>query len=1179
MRLSTTTQTLLISLLSGFALVGVAHGQENAVALDGGGNAPEMLLLIDSSREMSQRIVGFGQPSCDAGPVRDDMTPQRAFNLYSKTRMMVVQEALAGRSALGDHWCVLDNREGHHYNDGQLSFVHARAMCCELSVANDCKDWAPCNNDHGKARGFDDATRNLQAFTDDGFIQQNIETVRFGVMSFDVSAQKEGPQDTASFGGEVLNVPQSVADATSFPGGGVTQPNMGIRTFDAINGRSVDGERGVPGGINIVVSEQPASIAAHNRYVMDELRRIVPMGRAPVAAALTDLEAHISRRNEEGGNCRRRIAVLILGSVPTDYYGGQPCNDNNDCAGGSCELGQGGLRACKYPEGWPYQTSEAAAAALDASGVTVYVIGVGPKDSNPLLQAKVASIAAASGGEDENDGWFWAENADELKRALNVIKAKNSTSRQGRTPPLMVTPTKADLKAMGDGNNNTKVWQVSAYAQLATDTDNAWFGVVNREDFVCGGNDALVSQGVTGFHEGLNQDDLRRRAFTPSDDGGVEVVMGGINALFDEDGVPDDSKRRRIGVDYMGMDDALFDLDGDADENADEAGVDVNERHRVDYAGQTLAGFFGPAGLPDGRRAQGRGTRRLGAVIAGKMTAISSPNASFTSPAYKAFKDEYKDRPTVIAVPANDGAVHVFRAHDGAELANLVPREVWPKLDQMENTLTVDGDLVSGDLPVCRNMNAQGGLDCPNAGSAQVNFRTFLVGTLGRAGKGIYGVDATNLGMLEENAIISDQLLFPANIGSFPPWSVSTREVESLGNTVSEPALTQVRIGNQAKAAVIVGCGEDPERRPGRGADRPGRCVLVIDAFTGEVIREFSTARSQGITGELDGGMVGAPAVWPPQTGAVAKLVYIGDSEGRLWRLNLMSDQPNQWTLSSIWPVAGDDAQGYEGGGAITSKPVIVNRTDGQPTIIFTTEKRVLDADGAAMEESDGGFAASISDVRDRESGEFAVSANWVLPLSEGEGAVGDPVAMGDAVLFTTLAEVDDNACGSAQGKLYGVKAVGAHVDADGEPEARALGDGRSSRVMAGLPLGDDESALAVVLPPGRVAYGLITARMPSCGGGAEVEQVVLNLADESNGASGDQMSTEQMQVETLEDGRGVTRKALDGAMFAESSGTNLSVCMNCDADGVVKESATTSRPAQGSFPTSVTHWGSSFAD
>ena len=73
-----------------------------------------------------------------------------------------------------------------------------------------------------------------------------------------------------------------------------------------------------------------------------------------------------------------------------------------------------------------------------------------------------------------------------------------------------------------------------------------------------------------------------------------------------------------------------------------------------------------------------------------------------------------------------------------------------------------------------------------------------------------------------------------------------------FGRSVSRPALTYVRLGNQVIAAAIVGCGGHSPTKASNGEAMPalsaGRCVQIRKISDGSLIRSFYTGN--GLAGD-----------------------------------------------------------------------------------------------------------------------------------------------------------------------------------------------------------------------------------------------------------------------------------------------------------------------------------------
>ena len=87
----------------------------------------------------------------------------------------------------------------------------------------------------------------------------------------------------------------------------------------------------------------------------------------------------------------------------------------------------------------------------------------------------------------------------------------------------------------------------------------------------------------------------------------------------------------------------------------------------------------------------------------------------------------------------------------------------------------------------------------------------------------------------------------------------------------------------------------------------PGRGVTIVRLDTGEIIRHFGRqqdvpaavwAQSSIITpAPFDSPMSGTPVVYPQITGAVAQKIFIGDSDGAVWRIDVSNTDPSKWNV------------------------------------------------------------------------------------------------------------------------------------------------------------------------------------------------------------------------------------------------------------------------------------------
>lgn len=219
---------------------------------------------------------------------------------------------------------------------------------------------------------------------------------------------------------------------------------------------------------------------------------------------------------------------------------------------------------------------------------------------------------------------------------------------------------------------------------------------------------------------------------------------------------------------------------------------------------------------------------------------------SHSSPLY------VKDSETVF-VGANDGMLHAFDAMNGNERFAYIPSGVFSNLKYItqpafnqSHKFYVDGDMVAST-------------------KAQTGGKNYLVATLGRGGKGLFGLDVT------------DPDNFNGGSSGNWGWEYFPSEVEdpNLGHMLGRPVIA----GNR----VIVGNGYNSVN---------GTAVLyVFDIATGAVIHKIDT----GVGG--DNGLA-----TPGLESSSSHIAYAGDLKGNVWKFDI-----NAGTFSRLFTAIDED--------------------------------------------------------------------------------------------------------------------------------------------------------------------------------------------------------------------------------------------------------------------------------
>lgn len=265
----------------------------------------------------------------------------------------------------------------------------------------------------------------------------------------------------------------------------------------------------------------------------------------------------------------------------------------------------------------------------------------------------------------------------------------------------------------------------------------------------------------------------------------------------------------------------------------------------------------------------------------------------------------------------NDGMLHAFDADTGDERFAYVPNLVMDNFynnDSPEDSFYEPG--YEHRFFVDLTPYAQYFVDLEGDGSD--NAYTYLVGGLGKGGKGYYCLDITQADSKTHNSDINaiEEMIK----WEYPKPTASTDEIDSLGYTFSTPFVVRTNIESSEstskkkkyKWAVIFG--------NGYGSDNGSSELYILD-LNGDLIKKINTG-STGCNG------LSTPSIIDVDNDLRADYVYAGDLKGNLWKFDLTSSDPNEWAVAHM--DAGNSPQPFFSipGKPITSKPDVMRHCE-----------------------------------------------------------------------------------------------------------------------------------------------------------------------------------------------------------------------------------------------------------
>ena len=249
----------------------------------------------------------------------------------------------------------------------------------------------------------------------------------------------------------------------------------------------------------------------------------------------------------------------------------------------------------------------------------------------------------------------------------------------------------------------------------------------------------------------------------------------------------------------------------------------------------------------------------------------------------------------ILYAGSNDGLLHAFNANTGVELFAYAPNLVFDHLKELADTHYAHRFFV--DLtPTVSDLKFG------------ASTKTYLVGGLGKGGRGYFALDVTDL--TQTNVPSSETSLAQKVMWEYPRAGTSSSEIADLGYSFSRANIVRSNAAAAAAAAgiVIFGNGYDSSN---------GHAVLyILRADTGELLKQIDTG-----VGSCNGL---SPAITVDVNyDNKVDYVYAGDLKGNLWKFDLTSTDYNQWGVA------------YSSAG--TPKPLF--KTPGQP---ITTKPNVM---------------------------------------------------------------------------------------------------------------------------------------------------------------------------------------------------------------------------------------------
>lgn len=343
---------------------------------------------------------------------------------------------------------------------------------------------------------------------------------------------------------------------------------------------------------------------------------------------------------------------------------------------------------------------------------------------------------------------------------------------------------------------------------------------------------------------------------------------------------------------------------------------------------------------------------RLGDIVNSSVVPVGAPVSQYWdyyNPGYSSFKSTYAGRSTVVYAGANDGMLHAFDgtvdgASSGSELFAYIPSFVYGD----SSTASTSGISTLGNPSFTHhyfvdatpdyfdlNLNNTSG-----ATSTSVDWRTLLIGGLGKGGKGYYAIDVTDPTTWTSETAVASKVL----------WEFTDSR---MGYSYGKPSVVKTK-----KYGWVVVFTSGYNNSDGIGY------FFFVDPRTGKLLEAVATPS----------GSTSAPINLAHHTAFIADYhdmtadaIYAGDMQGNVWRLDVTGTSAySAPTLIATLANASGTAQ------PVTTRPLVEIDPDSAKRYVMIGTGRLL-ADSDRTSSSAQSFYAIVDGTGT--SGKFYTSS------------------------------------------------------------------------------------------------------------------------------------------------------------------------------------------------------------
>jgi len=513
----------------------------------------------------------------------------------------------------------------------------------------------------------------------------------------------------------------------------------------------------------------------------------------------------------------------------------------------------------------------------------------------------------------------------------------------------------------------------------------------------------------------------------------------------------------------------------------------------------------------------------VGDIFHSTPALVGAPAARLRDESFARYAAEMSTRPLVLYTSTNDGFLHAFNVEvdqpNNNELWAFIPPATLQSIPSEypgAHQLLLDGPPIIREV-VATEVN--GDIRMERAGAdfraGNTTWRTVLVQAFGGSRGGYFALDITDpIPSADGGPKFLWQL---TTTGSGDPLFGRRGGTPTITTLYFDGAGLDGGTGGPREVAVAIlpgGTGSPPTgERVTRAAtpedvdgdfpprtsinaypaqDIAARSLTVVRLDTGEIIRTFRQSVADAPPGldtarvvpaPIDSPITGIPAVYPVGTGAISDRAYIGDADGALWRVDLSSVDPGDWSMRMFFD-AYPEPNSFDAGQPIMMEPMLSVDEEGNLTVAFSTG----DQEVFTAPEDMKNYVYSLSEKFNATTERPESDVNWYYELTGGERVAG-PLSLFVGSLFFSTFQPDSGSSGSVcttgESRVWGMHYILPENENDlslGGQARLPETDAPDTALVQSL---DNSSAL---IDEHATVFGIGVAQVPTC---AEETQVL----------------------------------------------------------------------------------------